>query len=264
MNLSASGIKKWLTVAACGFLLILTAIAANSASIVNSRHDLHWAASLEDMTTFETYNNYGQVCVYCHTPHGSDTTAPLWNRTNPSSTYTMYNSDISPTMDTSPASTPNNLSLACLSCHDGTIAVDSIINMPGSGWSPGGSQGDLNSWTNPSGYPAAGHGKLSTTGDSFVDCAVACHGGQVIARTDFTPAVLGTDLSNDHPISMTYPTSGQDPYFHTTAEVNSAGLMLYENKIECSSCHDVHNPANYPFLRKSNASSELCFACHDK
>ena len=38
-------------------------------------------------------NNYGEVCVYCHTPHGANRTlaAPLWNRTNVATTYQTYN-----------------------------------------------------------------------------------------------------------------------------------------------------------------------------
>ena len=43
--------------------------------------------------------------------------------------YTPYSST---TMDTS-VGQPDGISLACLSCHDGTIAVDSIANAPGSG-----------------------------------------------------------------------------------------------------------------------------------
>jgi predicted CXXCH cytochrome family protein len=233
------------------------AIVANSASIVNSRHDLDWAASYGEMDFWDTYNDYGEVCVYCHTPHGGTTEAPLWNRTMPSGPYNMYTSD---TIDTNIPGTPSSISLACLSCHDGTIAVDSIINMPGSGLTPSGVPGDLDSWT-----PAAsGHGKLSTTGDPFLDCAVSCHGGDVIAGTNFEPAALSTDLSNDHPISMTYPTASEDPYFRTPAEVESAGLKLYNNKVECSSCHDVHDPGITPFLRKNNTGSELCTACHIK
>jgi predicted CXXCH cytochrome family protein len=249
--------KKWLAIITCGLLVVLMAIVANSASIVNSRHDLDWAASYGDMAFWDPYNDYGEVCVYCHAPHGGDASAPLWNRTMTTASFTMYSSS---TIDTTIPNAPSGVSLACLSCHDGTLAVDAIINMPGSGNTPSGVPGDLDSWT-----PAAsGHGKLSTTGNGFLNCAVACHGGIVISGTDFTPAVLGTDLSNDHPISMTYPTPGQDPYFKTPAEVNSAGLKLYDNKVECSSCHNVHDPANKPFLRKNNSGSELCTACHTK
>jgi hypothetical protein len=59
--------------------------------------------------------------------------APLWNRNIPlSSSYTPYGS---PNFDASgiDPGKPKGVSLACLSCHDGTIAVDALINAPGSG-----------------------------------------------------------------------------------------------------------------------------------
>jgi predicted CXXCH cytochrome family protein len=257
MSMKIRYIKQWLMVITCGLVLVVMAIAANSAGIKNSRHDLDWAAGYGDMGFWDPFNDYGEVCVYCHTPHGGDSIAPLWNRSLTTASFSMYDSS---TIDTTIPGTPSGVSLACLSCHDGTIAVDAIINMPGKGYTPSGVPGDLDSWT-----PAAsGHGKLSTTGDGFLNCSVQCHGGIVIAGTDFTPAALGTDLSDDHPISMTYPTPAQDPFFKTTAQVEGAGVKLFSNKVECASCHDVHDPANTPFLRKNNNGSELCTACHIK
>jgi predicted CXXCH cytochrome family protein len=32
----------------------------------------------------------------------------------------------------------------------------------------------------------------------------------------------------------------------------------------CSSCHDVHNNANAPFLNVANDGSALCLTCHVK
>jgi predicted CXXCH cytochrome family protein len=32
----------------------------------------------------------------------------------------------------------------------------------------------------------------------------------------------------------------------------------------CSSCHDVHDNANQPFLVMANTGSALCLGCHDK
>jgi cytochrome c553 len=76
-----------------------------------------------------------EVCVFCHTPHGgrtdtSDGTPPLWNRADPSTTgYSMYSSV---TFDGT-ATAPLGVSLACLSCHDGVMAMDALINYSGSG-----------------------------------------------------------------------------------------------------------------------------------
>jgi predicted CXXCH cytochrome family protein len=241
------------------------AVSANSDTIVGSRHDLYWGMSGPGMALFNVYNDYGEVCVYCHTPHGADSgsEAPLWNRAAPSGPYTPYSSD---TMDMTPPDMPSSISLACLSCHDGTIAVDDVINMPGSGWSPGGTKGDLDSWINPSGYVSY-HGKLSTIGDGGSDCAVSCHTDDGFADTDYITGALSTDLSDDHPISMGYPSSDDDPYFNDPGDVvTTGGLKLFgaTNRVECASCHNVHDPQFTPFLRKANTGSALCYTCHDK
>ena len=53
-------------------------------SIANTRHNLT-QSYLADRAGIMNIarNDYGEVCVYCHTPHGASTqtTAPLWNRT---------------------------------------------------------------------------------------------------------------------------------------------------------------------------------------
>ncbi len=67
----------------------------------------------------------GEICLPCHTPHNSDTTlpdAPLWNHGITTATYTVYTS---PTM-IGTALSPRGPSKLCLSCHDGTVALDSF------------------------------------------------------------------------------------------------------------------------------------------
>ncbi len=61
----------------------------------------------------------------CHTPHNADTTVtdgPLWNHEVTTATYTVYSS---PTMDVA-VGQPGGTSKLCLSCHDGTVAVDNF------------------------------------------------------------------------------------------------------------------------------------------
>ncbi len=68
----------------------------------------------------------GGICEVCHTPHTADTSAvgaPLWNHTITTATFTMYSS---PTMIVQPESQPQGITKLCLSCHDGTVAIDSF------------------------------------------------------------------------------------------------------------------------------------------
>ena len=78
---------------------------------------------------------------------------------------------------------------------------------------------------------------------------------------------LGTDLRNDHPISIVYDV-GQDAAFNAKAAVASGGLRLFgdgtTDRVQCASCHNPHNNTNAPFLRISNAASALCTTCHIK
>jgi predicted CXXCH cytochrome family protein len=136
------------------------------------------------------------------------------------------------------ASSPLGVSLACLSCHDGTIAVDEIINVP-------------NSFV---GTP--------TPGDNIADCA-GCHGPGHSSGFDFSATNLGQDLSNEHPISITYdPTA--DPDFNAAGSVTGAGLPLPSGRVECSSCHEPHSAQWRPFLQMDNANSAMCLTCHIK
>ncbi len=80
-------------------------------------------------------------------------------------------------------------------------------------------------------------------------------------------------MSNDHPISFTYDaalaTSDGELFDPSTISSGLGGTiaadMLFGNKLECASCHDVHNAAGNPdLLVKANTASALCLTCHDK
>ena len=92
-------------------------------------------------------------------------------------------------------------------------------------------------------------------------------------------ALVGTDLSNDHPISFTYDNAlfVADPELFDPVNLASKTTalggtinddMLFGGKLECGSCHDVHNGpdavTNGKLLRISNTSSGLCLTCHNK
>jgi hypothetical protein len=107
----------------------------NIGSIANTRHNMTQSTAPLIAVNMDAYRNeYGEVCVYCHTPHGANQTiaAPLWNRTIKPTAYKTYD-ELGTTSLTQAVSQPGPASLTCLSCHDGQTAIDSIINMPGSG-----------------------------------------------------------------------------------------------------------------------------------
>ncbi len=220
---------------AIGFLLA-TAAPVPAQTVIGSLHDL---------STSSGFSN--QVCAFCHTPHtaNTDVVAPLWNRfVDLSASFTVYESE---TMDTVPGQPTLTISGVCLGCHDGTVSMVTVNGIVGS------TQHDLVNAPGPGGTPDT---------SSWPNCR-RCHGemyGDPPARWQ------GTDLTDDHPISMTYPTPAEDPAFQTPPDLVKGwnDVYLYAGKVECPSCHDVHDPTMRPFLRKSNAGSMLCLTCHIK
>lgn len=79
-------------------------------------------------------------------------------------------------------------------------------------------------------------------------------------------SLMGTNLSNDHPIGFIYDAAlvTADKGLVAPTTVVAAGLPLFSSKMECSTCHGVHDNVNSPFLRKTNAASALCLTCHIK
>ncbi len=207
--------------------------------VVNTKHNLSTSAPASN--TFYLSGTTGDpitaaVCVFCHTPHfGSTTQQPLWNRTDPSGPYQMYNNAWSSTIDMTVAGSPQGVSLACLSCHDGTLGFDSLVNKPGSGLGA------------PSGWTFAGGSDITTSANAYID----------------------TDLRNDHPISITYNTSDDSAFNSLNANgkigpIAGVELPIYSGRVECGSCHDPHERDNATFLRVLNTASQLCTGCHIK
>ena len=225
---------KW-RFAIAGVLLLSSSLYGGS--VIGTRHDLSTPGT-------------PQVCEFCHTPHGANTNiqAPLWNRAETTQVFTLYGS---PTMNVT-IGQPRVSSRLCLSCHDG-VNASTVVH--------GNSVSTKHSLVKPPGHPAPD----VTSEPNCERCHSNLYGGQ--RRT----LVLGTDLSNDHPVSIDYPTAAQDSAFKapTDAQKGWGGtspneVKLYGGTVECGSCHNVHSNDFAPFLRKSNAASALCTTCHSK
>ncbi|NOY67731.1 MAG: cytochrome c3 family protein [Gammaproteobacteria bacterium] len=176
----------------------------------------------------------GEICVACHTPHAADTTvsAPLWNHTVTATNFTMYTS---PTLDATSTGQPGGTSRLCLSCHDGTVAIDSF----------GGAVGG----TLMTGRVAVGTG--GNLGDDH----------PISITYDSALAALDGSLLDPSVATATVGLAGGKTKTGTIAAV-----LLTAGTVQCSSCHDVHNTftVGAPLLKITTAGSQLCFTCHDK
>jgi predicted CXXCH cytochrome family protein len=217
-------------------------------SVVNSPHNLSASGGLGAHKI--AYDEI-RICVFCHTPHNAIDVggiAPLWNRPLPSGQgYTMYQSPTFSQNVTTQSSAPTGASRVCLSCHDGTLA----LNMYGgrvlkNGGATGNSPYSMPTDTNPS-----------------------------------LNANLGTDLSDDHPISFSYQSAVTRTNSNQTAGsqlVAAAALpptirLDQSGNLECTACHDPHDNEYGNFLVMNNGDSSkpnynvttpspLCIACH--
>jgi len=76
---------------------------------------------------------------------------------------------------------------------------------------------------------------------------------------------LGTDLSDDHPISINYNASLAAAHGGELADPSTlTGKVKLDasGQLQCTSCHDPHDDTNGKFLVMSNQSSALCQMCH--
>ena len=101
------------------------------AGIANTKHNLSVAGPGDVKSIDET-----EICVFCHTPHRAikNDNIPLWNHNlSTTSNYGVYTS---PTFDGKTTiqdlggtdATTAAVSNLCLSCHDGTIAINALNN----------------------------------------------------------------------------------------------------------------------------------------
>jgi hypothetical protein len=210
---------------------------AAGSGIANTSHDPRiWSFGLET-----------QICVMCHAPHNATSDGPLWNHAMSAvASYKLYTS---PTTQAT-IGQPGPSSKLCLSCHDGTVAIMAYAGTAG-----------------------------SATGMTMAQASGAT-----------SMAVVGSnqDLSNDHPIGFVYDTALSNKVPGKLRDPSSASVkigsvapaiksgtiaaMLLDGgtKMECSSCHDVHNkftvarPSGRGLVKVSTGGSELCVTCHIK
>lgn len=268
--------KSILATALLGSLMVASSAMAG---IANTKHNLGSSGTGPNNT-----DATGEICVFCHTPHGSEAgvKAPLWNKkVSTTSSYTTYATMNSSSIDGG-ITDVGSVSIACLSCHDGTQAMDVMVNSPGTGTVVDADNAGLSDKT--AGSTVTGNMIIGTVGNGIAN--------------------LGADISNDHPVGIQYAGGGitnsqtvmNDGDFkaptkkiinsvpvwwvNTTAAGSTSGrektdMMLYTRTdlstdtvaqpfVECASCHDPHSDVNKTFLRISNDGSQVCLACHTK
>jgi len=206
--------------------------------VANSPHDF----------AVQPWNGRQEICRVCHVPHDHSQAAQrylnglLWNHGLSSATYTMYNQAWSSSITGTTSAQPDGTAKLCLGCHDGTVGIDTFDKYAG--------------------------------GAYFID--------------DFNPLFkipafangAQLDLRGTHPISIAFPT-GQtgdgrnftDPAVATWNSGDTVASTLDRSKVQCSTCHDVHDKESLAGTRllrtaqtvnEGGVASGLCLTCHVK
>jgi hypothetical protein len=265
--------------------------------------------SLHDMTLVVpgTADSMGRVCVYCHTPHHAVVTdgsanLPLWNHAlTPDDQFTAYtwatpnNSNDGAFDIVDPLAGPSRL---CMSCHDGSIAVDehgSAFASAGLGRLEGskgliGNLGDTQdgigranltkdlSNTHPIGFDyneiaafrnAKSANKDTVTGDSEI----------ITSTNGYAKEFIGSEDAGKYNVVERFPAGSNK----TIADNLYGGSIM-----TCATCHEVHNKENVVqddylrgetyknglgtgnqtapnyFLYARQTQSLICLSCHVK
>ncbi len=201
--------------------------ASGMAGISTTKHNL--SVSGPATNTYKATSET-QICVFCHTPHNTNPAAPLWNHKLSAAVYTPYGSN---TLVAAAPGQPSGMSKLCLSCHDGTVALGGVQNLP-------------------FGHMTAG----TVTGlEAFLTGT----------------SNLGTDLRNDHPISFTYNAALAAANLELVSPALLTGKIKPDSNglMQCTSCHDPHSDVNPKFMHVgyvdgAGYGSPLCKTCHTK
>lgn len=77
------------------------------------------------------------------------------------------------------------------------------------------------------------------------------------------PAAIGQKGGVDHPYSVSYSEARNISSTLKLKSIPTAPVKLFNDKVECASCHDSHSCNNPLFLRIKTDRSALCLACHE-
>ena len=217
--------------------------------IQNTCHDLR-SGAVGAGTAMEIADPRERICFYCHTPHRAMTPAeaaapsyahyPIWSHAATIASFQTYSSG------TDTIGQPGRVSRVCLSCHDGSVATSVY------GYVPPVAIGTESRVRKAS-------GTFSKINDSM--------------NNGLYDSPVG--IPHHHPIGFDYNdvVAKDEEIKPATSSLRGANVygmtiedLLWSGRLECSSCHDVHNTKNEgsKLTWVEDGLSNLCFTCHNK
>ena len=258
--------------------------------------------SLHDMTKVVpgTADTMGRVCVYCHTPHHAvvsqgSSNLPLWNHEItadnqflPYQWATPNNSNGGAFDIFDPVAGPSRL---CMSCHDGSIAIDEH----GPAFAQGGGTkiGDWGTTHDGAGRANLGKDLSNTHPIGFDYVAIAAYRNPKSTNASASAGAGATEIvpaNNGYATAININNTNNGVYNDVVRSATGKKISdnLYGGTImTCATCHEVHNKENatqdaykrgesYPnglggtqtapnyFLYARQTESLICLSCHVK
>jgi predicted CXXCH cytochrome family protein len=175
-----------------------------------------------------TYKAASETRV-CAFCHAMHNANPVAPLWNHSVSAAVYTPYGSNTLAAAAPGQPTGASKTCLTCHDGTVALGGVKNL----------------------YPAKQPTVISGL-SAFLSGS----------------SNLGTDLSNDHPVSFNYDANLAVANSELVSPALLGDMIKPDDsgQMQCTSCHDPHNDNNPKFLhtgyQAGGYGSPLCKTCH--
>ena len=238
------------------------------ASIIGGTHD--FSISGTNQTGYATYKwggsqtTYNNPCQICHIPHKAPdagplseggAAAPLWNH-HPSqnSSYVTYDQGNSATFNALGLTATLGSSVACLSCHDGSMAVNQSY-----------------SGTSPSAYGT--NGAAAFYAPTFAVETALATAGPWVSASGAGPYLSRNNLTHMHPIGVSYSAAlAKDPTLQPLPAPGTVFAQMLKGpsqNVECASCHDIHGvigasgTISHDMIVDLN-NAALCETCHQQ
>lgn len=232
-----------------------------SAAIGNTKHNL----SSTGPGTVKFTDTGVDMCRFCHMPHNANTTqGTLWARAAP--TGTAFTTPTATAAGTALPATNAALGVAsqkCLSCHDGTVALNTTVNKFGT-------------YTQVATTAAAGANVTTVAGNVFLAGTMMYSNlnGQHPVGIPFAGVTGSSAVANQYGAASTTGCQPGVPYCVSGASAGGGYLKLFGTAVsnvtvECGTCHEPHTEnvagANPFFLRvPTSVTNGRCGGCHIK
>jgi hypothetical protein len=242
------------------------------AAILGGSHDFTTLNGSAGYTTFlwggatagTPGSTYVNPCQVCHIPHkvpdAGTTGVGLWNHhASVNSSYVTYDQGNSQTFKALGLTAKLGSSVACLSCHDGSMAVNQAYgkNYPNANGVTGSATVTVAAYYAP----------------TFAIETASATAGDFVSASGAGPYLGRNDLTHMHPIGVSY--SAALAVDKSLQPLPAAGTVFAQmlkgptQTVECASCHDIHGVIGISGTQSHSVivdlnNGRLCSTCHQQ